>query len=311
MSERPEDRVLQRDEDAHVELDSEPRRKWQPNPELLRALEATQKDLRPGEASLFWDWTATRDSAPEAEDLRPSGEGEVLVSDKDAAAAYVPPKAVAPAAAPRSATRSRIRVRPDIDPRRQPTMKTARSSDPGTPRDAAPEPPSGREPLESAPPESPAHRSSVRPRQRGLAMAIPLSIGVATIVYFWLRLPDDLDARLGGEERPPATLSTPPPTPETPLTTGGTAPPLSTASEAPGADPAEVRDDGAPAADRAAAPRSPQVIGPGRTPTRGPATNVTPPRAPSGAPGAPRSLEPTTPASDEEFLIRKKGDSTQ
>ncbi|MEZ4294857.1 MAG: hypothetical protein R3B70_07760 [Polyangiaceae bacterium] len=107
--------------------------------------------MRPGESSLFWDWTRTRDSAPEAEDVRPSGEGEVLVSDKEAAAAYVPPVEVAPAVAPRGGTKSRIRVRPDVDPRRQPTVKTShrgrriRSWGAGRGCGSAP-PPSGRRP---------------------------------------------------------------------------------------------------------------------------------------------------------------------
>jgi len=63
-------------EESEGDVDSEPRRKWTPNPELLRALADARRDLKPGEASLFWDWTATRDSAPPAEDVRPSGEGE-------------------------------------------------------------------------------------------------------------------------------------------------------------------------------------------------------------------------------------------
>jgi hypothetical protein len=213
--EPPEELAAANDDAARPELDSEPRRKWQPKPELIRALEATQKDLRPGEASLFWDWTATRNSAPAAEDVRPSGEGDVLVSFKDAAAAYVPPKQIAPAAAPRRATRSRIRVREDIDPRRQPTVRTPRSSEPGDappstrePGDTAP--PSAREPRDTAPPESRTQRSGAVVRRRRVAWMAFAAVTVAAIVFFWLRLPAGLDTQLLGDRRPPVEASLPP-----------------------------------------------------------------------------------------------------
>ncbi len=115
------------DTSSGEEVDSEPRRRWKPNADLLRALADARKDLKPGESSLFWDWTATREAAPEAEDVRPSGEGEVFVHEKDAAAAYIAPVQVAPAVPPRQCTKSRIRVREDVDPRRQPTVRTARN----------------------------------------------------------------------------------------------------------------------------------------------------------------------------------------
>ena len=46
--------------DAHDDADSEPRPRWRPNAELLKALADARKDLKPGEQSLFWDWTRRR-----------------------------------------------------------------------------------------------------------------------------------------------------------------------------------------------------------------------------------------------------------
>lgn len=208
------------------DVDSEPRRRWKPNAELLRALADARKDLKPGESSLFWDWTATRESAPEAEDVRPSGEGEVFVHEKDAAAAYIAPVQVAPAVPPRQCTKSRIRVREDVDPRRQPTVRTARSSgecvaprtghdgrrafacgaDASRPvatfRDASdtPPPPAG-DGRASSPSWSGVHagdRPAFMPmegsgaapgpdRRRRVALAIFVGVLSGTLAFFWLR----------------------------------------------------------------------------------------------------------------------------
>lgn len=307
MSERPDDRVpptapgepVSAEDETQQEVDSEPRRRWQPNPELLRALAATQKDLRPGEASLFWDWTATRDSAPEAEDLRPSGEGEVLVYDKEAAAAYVPPKQVAPAVAPRAGTKSRIRVREDVDPRRQPTMKSTRDSSGSLPGVV----PSGSFDRESAAPDSVTRPSLARERRRRLAWAVPVSVVSATIVFFWLHLPPAPSAGVTGPSeaetpRPPAASGAPARPAAPPPTTSAP----STATRTPRAE--EPALDGGPGA---AAPKPS-----GTVPAKG---SAAPRGAKPTATDAPPRPEPTSsapPSSDGSgFFIRKKGDSTQ
>lgn len=198
MNKRPDDHVPPPEggePGAEGEIDSEPRRKWRPDPELLRALAETRKDLRPGEASLFWDWTRTRDSAPEAEDLRPSGEGEVLVSDKEAAAAYVPPKQVSPAAAPRPWTRSRVRFREDLDPRRQPTVRRSRGDgDSGEPRPGAGDAPEARESDVSLPGlpmtvAGPLDGGEPRSSGRRIAWAAAVALVAATVAFLWLQLP--------------------------------------------------------------------------------------------------------------------------
>lgn len=209
------------------DIESEPRQRWKPKEELLRALEEARRDLKPGEAALYWDWTKTRDSAPEAEDMRPSGEGEVLVSDKEAAAAYVAPKQVAPAVAPRASTKSRIRVRPDVDPRRQPTVRNARDGRQSLPREGAAAPyskhrgvaafhrrssPSGSlrlkkpaHPLpiddETTTPAAPQVLISApleldapmlgQERRRRVAWAFFFGMVTGVIVFFWLRVPND------------------------------------------------------------------------------------------------------------------------
>lgn len=307
MSKRPDDRTplagaeesaAANDTSPRDELDSEPRRKWRPNPQLIRALAATQKDLRPGEAALFWDWTATRDSAPEAEDVRPSGEGEVLVSDKDAAAAYVPPKEVSPPVAPRPSTRSRIRVREDLDPRRQPTVKSARDS---TPRVTGhlPEPAAREEPR----PESVRCPSLAQERRRRVAWAIPVSIVTAVIVFLWLRLPDPQIEPGRGDARTAVAPATPRPPSRvgTQVVPGRTSAP-GAASSKPRADVADLRDAGARAAHgTAGAPATPAAAPP--------VTGSTPKTAKSAAP----KLEPPRPAppppGGTELFIRKKGDS--
>ena len=206
------------DSDPPEDIESEPRQRWRPREELLRALEEARRDLKPGEESLYWDWTKTRDSAPEAEDLRPSGEGEVLVSDKDAAAAYVAPKEVAPAVTPRSSTKSRIRVRPDVDPRRQNTVRTSRADGAAMASHRVPTAhqrrtvPSGSHRLKKpvAPPPTPevegdapaAPQVSTGPidfeqpmfgqeRRRRVAWAFFFGMLTGIIVFFWLRVPRD------------------------------------------------------------------------------------------------------------------------
>lgn len=222
-----------------IEEDSEPRRRWRPNAELLRALADARRDLKPGESSLFWDWTATRDAAPEAEEMRPSGEGEVFVCDKDAAAAYIPPVKVAPAAPPRPYTKSRIRVREDVDPRRQPTMKTSRA---GAARRSAPAfrdasdacPPGGpasriascvgpslgeavrspglpeeASPIERprfVPSEPPGYTTRAVDRRRRLGAALLLGCVAGTIVFFWLRFPREKSATVAPPPCPTALV---------------------------------------------------------------------------------------------------------
>lgn len=315
MSKRHEDRVprLTVEElaapggDAPFDLESEPRKRWKPNAQLLSALAAAQKDLRPGEASLFWDWTATRESVPEAEDLRPSDHGELLVSDMDAAAAYVPPVEVAPAKVPRAATKSRIRVREDVDPRRQPTMKTSRSSDPAGGSGASSDsvPPSEADDRTSEPagdrpsdtllsgrdalvPDQPYTEICMRPslaeeRRRRLAGVLLLGAVTATIVFFWLRLPRDLDARIGGD-RAAATADVPP------RSAPASVPPTPNAVEEP----------------------EPPLPPPSTLPASVP---VTPKSSPNVAPAPRSTLRPKTPAppatttpGGSGFLIRKKGD---
>jgi hypothetical protein len=210
------------------DIESEPRQRWRPKEELLRALEEARRDLKPGEEALYWDWTKTRDSAPEAEDMRPSGEGEVLVSDKEAAAAYVAPKQVAPAVAPRASTKSRIRVRPDVDPRRQPTVRNARDVRQSLPRDGGAatyakhrvasalhrrSSPSGSLRLKKPAHPHPSDDETTTPAAPGVLLSAPLELdppmlgperrrrvawafffGMVTgvIVFFWLRVPNDL-----------------------------------------------------------------------------------------------------------------------
>ena len=208
--------------ESEEELDSEPRRRWRPNAELLRALADARRDLKPGESSLFWDWTTTRDAAPEAEDVRPSGEGEVFVHEKDAAAAYIAKVEVAPAVPPRQCTKSRIRVRPDVDPRRQPTVRTARDargsgapesgrtvaafhdvadSASATPRSSSPSWPesaTGSWPPDSQRGDRPAFSSipgtHVLPtpdRRRRVALALFVGVLSGTAAFFWLRAPHE------------------------------------------------------------------------------------------------------------------------
>lgn len=188
-----------------LDADSEPRRKWRPNAELLRALADARKDLKPGESSLFWDWTATREAAPEAEEMRPSGEGEVFVCDKEAAAAYIAPVQVAPARPPRQSTKSRIRVREDVDPRRQPTVKTRAGGDVHATWGTGSWRPGGasaafRDASDSAPPSERQETSRARAGQPASCVAPRWATVGATIT-----------GRRRASERPRFTPSDPPP----------------------------------------------------------------------------------------------------
>ncbi|MFO0591431.1 MAG: hypothetical protein U0441_28035 [Polyangiaceae bacterium] len=320
--EPPDDEALESEED----LDSEPRRRWKPNAELLRALADARRDLKPGESSLFWDWTTTRDTAPEAEDVRPSGEGEVFVHEKDAAAAYIAKVEVAPAAPPRQCTKSRIRVRPDVDPRRQPTVRTARDSrtsgapEPGqtvaafhevgdsaspAPRTSSPSWPgdaTGSWPPDSQRGDRPAFSSipgaAVLPapdRRRRVALALFVGVLSGTAAFFWLRTPHD-----------PGTA---PPAP----------PPACTVDEgqrpdaAPSAGPAP--DKGAPKAPGKAGSETEEALSdsaPPETPLApqaGPSKSVPHPGKPVGARGD-TSVTPRASAVSQGgagLLIRKKG----
>jgi hypothetical protein len=305
------------------DFDSDPRPKWKPNPALLQALADARKDLKPGEASLFWDWTATRDSAPPAEDVHPSGEGEVLVSDKEAAAAYVPPVKVAPAVPARSGTKSRVRVRDDVDPRRQPTMKTARSSSaPGAPvapfRDAMdsrpsanelgrPSPPPARAPsTPSAPdrqamvPPSPhmTYRMSGPERRRRVAWAVFFGSVTGVLVFFWLRIPPASAPPTGAPmASPPATdagsgaarqvAAVPPRAPRSPAIaegSGATSPSAAPAPSGVARQPAGALSQSAPS--QTAPSQTPPLQ---TAPSQTPPLQTTPAQPPSKTPALPSS----------------------
>ncbi len=305
---------------APKDLDSEPRRKWKPKPALLRALEAARKDLKPGEASLFWDWTATRDSVPAAEEVGAT-RGEALVSDKEAAAAYVAPVKVAPALNPRAGTRSRVRVRADLDPRKAPTVKVATPTLERT--SAAP----SRESTPSATPPHAAHLppSYRRERRRRVAWAIFFGTVTGTMVFFWLRLPRDLGSGGTPASSPSASVTVPPGPPVTPGRVGDapaatattSAPPTATAT-APALPAAPASGTGTvaslphrseppqPALVGSAAPAAPATAAP-VAPT--PHTTVGAAASPPG-PAAVVTAAPASPPSSsasEGFLIRKKG----
>lgn len=316
--------------EGDAEVDSEPRRRWRPNAELLRALADARKDLKPGESSLFWDWTATRDAAPEAEEMRPSGEGEVFVCDKEAAAAYIAPVSVAPAAPPRPNTKSRIRVREDVDPRRQPTVRTRAdgrmSRFPPAFRDASDSaPPSDRGPRLAScvgpawaenggslgrpagartsdrprftPSEPPAaYTTRAVDRRRRLGAALLLGCVAGTIVFFWLRFPREKVS----PQAPPGSAAIV----EAAPSVSATASPAETvvasakAPESSSAPEPIVRSDWSP-------PRShavPVATAPARAPDEpAPPSRAAPdpdPPKPREAPSAPRKTG---------FLIRKKG----
>ena len=329
------------------DIESEPRQRWKPKEELLRALEDARRDLKPGEAALYWDWTKTRDSVPEAEDMRPSGEGEVLVSDKEAAAAYVAPKEVAPAVAPRPLTKSRIRVREDVDPRRAPTVRNAREHAKATlakHRVANARnwrsPPSGSHRLKKLaaprPPEDDgqALAGSLISTEAGLELDPPMLgperrrrvawaffFGMVTgiIVFFWLRFPGDpgRSSQLGAPALTPSgsapLLRFGPAHRPAPVPAPPPAPPPDAATavapiEAP--IPSE-RPAAEPAGTSASVPNTTSAPkSPGGSSGGGGARSAPPSgKAPSGAAGDASARPPTTSPEPKAggFLIRKKG----
>lgn len=229
--------------------------------------------------------------------------GEVLVTDTEAAAAYVQPMVRRARPLPQD-TLTRVRVDVRVDPRRQPTERRLRSevvpkeaAPPSTPPITVAEPPSARD-------EAPRSRKA-RPRVV-MAAAISLGATLALLVYFVLRSGSgvtDAGAQGGAAMLSTASLgATPPsPSPSDPAIEASTG--LPTVPSASTADPAPATSSTSSAAvvttssaaavttSSAAAVTTPTVRA---VPSETPPSKSLPTSDASAAPSAVPSAAPTT-----------------